>query len=236
MNHLAQQNAMLLAGAAAPGSGYFLPGGGGGGGAEVVRAAQLIVTRQAAANQAAQQAANQAVVTAANQPAAGTPVNQGGGCGGLTDEALAKIAWFMKGGTQADGSVCAPHENPPIPRNLDGCLAGKIQCKQPLAVTSLAVGIGLSVTITVTPRSMAVARQMFYGGTAGAFTIDSVTVNGRDYLNGAILADRYGGIVDDLSVDWGEGFSSTTPLFMVVTNISGAIDDFRGVIDSSIDY
>ncbi len=224
MNHLAQQNAMLLAGAGGghwPGQSFF-PGGGG---ADVVRAAQVIVAQQAAANGAA-----------ANQPAAGTPANQGGGCGGITDAQLERLAWFMKGGTQADGTVCAPHSSPPVPRNADGCLAGKIQCKQPIPTDALAVGIGATVLITVTPRSMAVGRQYFYGGTAGAFTIDSVIINGRDYLNGAILADRYGGIVDDLSVDWGDGFSSTTPLLMTVTNISGAVDDYRGVIDSSIDY
>ena len=83
---------------------------------------------------------------------------------------------------------------------------------------------------------MAVARQFFYGGAATTFTIDTVVVNGQDYLNGAIIADRYGGIVDDLSVDWAKGFSSTTPMLMTVTNFSGAPADFRGVLDASVDY
>ncbi len=170
-------------------------------------------------------------------PAPGT----GGGCAGncppmLDPRLLAHLAWLMKGGFQGDGlGSCSPYPNPPVPIGADGCPEGRTQCLQPLPVRQAGIAAAASATITVPVRSLAVPREFLYTGAAATFTIDSVSVNGVDYLNGAIPAERYAAAIENRAVDWGPGFSSTTPMTIVVTNISGATAAFDGVLDASVD-
>lgn len=164
----------------------------------------------------------------------------GGGPGIDPGAAAAYAEWLFfqqRGGSMGAGyPACPPHPNPPIPLSAEGCPEGSIQCLQPLSVTSdAAVVSGTTVVITVNARSMAVAREFLYGGVAGDFTLDTINVNGKDYLNGAIVADRYLPAVDNRAVDWGGGFSSTTPMLITVTKISVGDAFFRGVLDCSVD-
>lgn len=127
---------------------------------------------------------------------------------------------------------CAPVPAPEVPMDpRTGCAIGWDQCKQDLSVQSLAVPAGTQVQITVTPRRVYTPYYYIYLGALGTFTIDSVQVDGTEYLGSAVpeLADTYQPIVTDLSVSWGQ-FSSTTPLIMLVTNISGAPADFRSTL------
>lgn len=166
----------------------------------------------------------------------------GGGSGWQMDPAQVAefIRWQVfqaRGGSMGDGyPACPPHANPPIPISADGCPEGSIQCLQPLSVTSAALVVsGTTVPIVVTPRSMATAREFLYAGTPGDFTIDTVSVNGVDYLNGPISADRYLPAVDNRAVDWGPGFSSNTVMTITVTKITVGDAIFRGVLDASVD-
>lgn len=142
----------------------------------------------------------------------------------------------LRGGSMGDGyPACAPHPNPPIPIGADGCPSGEVQCLQPIPVNSAPlIAAGATAIITVNPRSMATPREFIYTGLASAFTIDSVIVDGKDYLNGAILADRYLPIVTNRAVDWGGGFSSNTQMFVTVTNVSATPATFFGTLDCSV--
>jgi hypothetical protein len=124
---------------------------------------------------------------------------------------------------------CPPSTAPNVPRSADGCPAGWLQCDQPLGVVEEDVGIGASATITVTPRRPYAVDTFLYLGGAGAFTIDSLEVDGTEFLGSSVpvSADTWAATVRNLTMRLKE-IGPTTPLTMRVTNISGAAATFRG--------
>lgn len=140
----------------------------------------------------------------------------------------------LSGGTPGlgFGGMCPSPRPPQIPVSADGCAQGWLQCKQPLAVRALAVAAAATVVITVTPRRVARAYQLYYVGAAASFEIAGIEVDGTQYLGSAVpvSADRWANAVTDHSIDVGE-FSSTTPLLFSVTNITAGPLDFRAVFD-----
>lgn len=139
----------------------------------------------------------------------------------------------LSGGTPGlgYGGDAPPPSRPEIPVGEDGCARGWVQSKQPLAVAADAIGAGLTVTITVTPRQAFRAYQLVTFDTASAFDIMSLNVNGVEYLGSAVgvPAATYQPAVTDHSVDIGE-FTSTTPLLFSVRNNGGAAANFRAVL------
>jgi len=169
-------------------------------------------------------------------PPGTTPGAGAGGCPpGMSPLDWFRLLWHMRGGTGANGMVCAPRPNPDVGMSPDGCADGWIQCKQPIAANALQVGIGLSVQITVRPRREATPRQFYYTGAAQTFTIDEIDIDGTLLSVGAVPADLWNASSNsvDNSVDWPK-FSSTTPLLLTVTNISGALADFRSAVVASV--
>lgn len=178
-------------------------------------------------------------------PPVGTPDGNGGGvCGcGATPEllrwvmqvygpdALARVVWATRGGTVGQGYPCAPQPLPELPRDADGCKVGWQQCKLPLPVNALQVDPGETVDIVVSPPYDAVADSFMYIGPTQTFTVDNVRIGLTDYIQGPIAADTWNASVNgaDYSVQFAP-FSSSTPLIMSVTNVSGFIATFRGTM------
>jgi len=143
-----------------------------------------------------------------------------------------QIAAIMEGfGVGYDG--CGATPPPRIPRNEEGCPEGWNQCKQDLAIDSGAtlVPVGGTVIVQVTPRRVFTPYYFIYPGALATFTLDKIEVDGVNYLGSdvPILADTYQPVVEDLTVQWGQ-FSSTTPLFVTLTNISAGDARFRGAL------
>lgn len=128
---------------------------------------------------------------------------------------------------------CNPVPIPVVPEGPDNCPQGWVQCKQPIPMTSLAVGAGATVPITVTPRRVATPVEFVYTGALLSFTIDSILIDGTDYFDGAVPADVFQPAMTDLRVQWGQ-FSSTTPLVATVTSIAAGAADFRGTIMAAV--
>ena len=129
---------------------------------------------------------------------------------------------------------CGPGAGPMpgIPVGADGCPEGFLQCKQDLPITSLAVAAGANATITVTPRRVALPYQLYYHGAANSFVFISMRIDGVEWLGtdaGGVNADRYNATVTDHSISLAQ-FSSTTPLIVVVNNITAGALDFRATL------
>lgn len=139
----------------------------------------------------------------------------------------------LPGGTPGlgyGGDAPAPHR-PRVEVDENGCARGWVQSKQPLAIAADAIGAGLIVPITVTPRQTFKAYQLVTFDTGSIFDITSMNVNGVEYVGSSVgvPAATWGPAVTDHSVDIGE-FSSTTPLIFAVRNNSGAAANFRGTL------
>lgn len=141
----------------------------------------------------------------------------------------------IRGGSVGDGIACPPRPGPSIPVGADGCPQGALQCKQDIGINSGLILIGASLTFPVVPRSYAQPRALIYTGPVGAFTLDRVDINGTDYANGSVNADRWLAANDvDRSVDYAQ-FSRNSPMFLTVTNV-GAVDaTFTASLPSSVD-
>lgn len=71
---------------------------------------------------------------------------------------------------------------------------------------------------------------MVYLGVLGDFFINSAIINGKDWMDGRISADRYQPEMQDLRITW-DAFSNNTPLEVSVTNRDAAAADFLAVLD-----
>lgn len=150
---------------------------------------------------------------------------------------LARLLLKCKGGTGsiAQGlgiGACEQQPLPDIPVGPDGCAEGWVQCKQDLPVNALAVAVGGTVPIVVTPRRVATPYQWYYHGAANTFEVTSIRIDGVEYAGtdvGAVNMDRYNATVTDHSVSWAQ-FSSTTPAVISIRNFSATIADFRSTL------
>lgn len=121
-----------------------------------------------------------------------------------------------------------------ISQPFPGCPPGQYQCRTSLPMTSASLAAGASATLTTATNSRCWVRGFMYVGTALAFTIANVQVQGVNMLpGGAIAADRFAQLVEDRMVDWGV-FDQTNQLSMVVTNVSAAAAVFTGILDAMV--